>query len=175
MSDSNDTATGRQGGDLVITHEYAAPRDLVFQAWTDCDQLRRWWGPDGFTTPHCTIDLRPSGFFHYAMRSPEGGDFWGLGTYREVVEPERLVYVDTFSDKDRRRVPPSAYGMSGGHPLEILVTVEFEEREGGTRLTVYNDVPASFGERADMELGWRQMLDRLGAFVETRARRGGRR
>jgi uncharacterized protein YndB with AHSA1/START domain len=170
MDSVNDSATRTHDGDLVFTREYRAPRAVVFQAWTDCDQLRRWWGPEGFTTPHCTIDLRPSGFFHYDMRSSQGDDFWGLGTYREVVDRERLVYVDTFSDEHGRPVPPSTYGMSSGHPSEILVTVEFADTDEGTRLTVRNAMPDAFEERDDFEAGWNQMLDRLGAHVEAGAR-----
>ena len=174
MSTTSDHLTRPREGDLVLTREYDAPRTLVFEAWTDCDQLRSWWGPDGFTTPQCTIDLRPSGYFHYDMRSPEGDDFWGLGTYREVVAPERLVYVDTFSDETRRPVPPSRYGMSGTHPAEILVTVDFAERDGRTTLTVRNAVPEEMEERADMELGWSQMLDRLGDHLDHLSRGGPR-
>jgi len=174
MSNVTENSTGSHAGELVITREYDAPRTLVFAAWTDCDQLKRWWGPDGFTTPHCTIDLRPSGFLHYDMRSPEGHDFWGLGTYREVVDSERLVYVDTFSDEHRHPVLPTQYGMSGSHPHEVLVTVEFADADGGTRLTVRNAVPDGFLERDDMRAGWDDMLDRLGAYVERIAREGGR-
>jgi len=63
---------------LVITRVFDAPRRLVFKAWIDPEQVMRWRGPKGFTTPFCKIDLRPGGVFPYCMRSPEGLDFWGL-------------------------------------------------------------------------------------------------
>ncbi len=80
---------------LVITRVFDAPRDLVFKAWTEPERLMRWWGPKGFTTPFCKVDLRPGGVFHYCLRSPEGRDVWGKGVYREIVEPERIIYTDT--------------------------------------------------------------------------------
>jgi uncharacterized protein YndB with AHSA1/START domain len=64
---------------LVITRVLDAPRDLVFKAWTEPERVMRWWGPHGFTTLFCTIDLRPGGVFHHCMRSPEGQDFWSKG------------------------------------------------------------------------------------------------
>ncbi len=78
---------------IVITRVFDAPRGRVFNAWTDPEHFERWWGPNGFTTPVCKVDARAGGILHYCMRSPEGRDFWGKGVYREVVEPERIVYV----------------------------------------------------------------------------------
>jgi len=58
--------------ELVITRVFDAPSDPVFKAWTDPQHFVRWWGPNGFTTPFCTIDLRPGGVIHFCMRSPQG-------------------------------------------------------------------------------------------------------
>src|SRR3989442_13310132 len=104
--------------ELVITRVFDAPRDLVFKAGTEPQRLMRWWGPNGFTTPFCKVDLRPGGVFHYCMRSPEGQDYWGRGVYREIVEPERIVYLDSFADEEGTPVEPAHYGMSPGHPAE---------------------------------------------------------
>lgn len=156
---ANDTATDRE---LVLTRVFDAPRELVFQAWTDPERLAGWWAPAGFTTPFCTVDLRVGGRFHYCMRSPDGQEYWGVGIYREIVPPERIVYIDSFSDAEGNPVPPSHYGMSDNHPAEALVTVTFEEHEGGTRLVVRHALPASAPEREGALQGWGQMLDRLG-------------
>jgi uncharacterized protein YndB with AHSA1/START domain len=95
------------------------------------------------------------------MRTPDGIEIWGLGIYREIVEPERIVYVDTFADADGNTVPPSHYGMSAGHPSETLVTVTFSELDGKTKLTLRHSVPGPFAEREGMQQGWSEMLDRL--------------
>src|SRR5205823_4677268 len=67
--------------------------------WVEPDRLARWWGPKGFTMLSSTLDLRPGGIFHYGMRSPDGREMWGRWVFREVVAPERLVFVASFSDE----------------------------------------------------------------------------
>ena len=160
------TKASRPQGDtsareIVLTRVFRAPRALVFQAWSEPEQLKRWWAPEGFTTPHYTVDLRPGGIMHYCMRSPEGRDYWGRGIFREIVVPERLVYVDSFADAQGNPVLPAHYGMSEGHPAETLVTVTFSELDGRTTLTLRYAIPASVPERDMAAQGWNQMLDKL--------------
>jgi len=120
----------------------------------------------GFTTPVCKIDLRPGGVFHNCMRSPEGRDFWSKGVYREIVEPERIVCTDFFSDAEGNLVKPTQYGMSPDWPAEALVTVTFAEHEGKTTFTLHHAVgsaPAS--ERDQCQAGWTESLDRLAGYL----------
>jgi uncharacterized protein YndB with AHSA1/START domain len=152
---------------IVITRVINAPRELVFKAWTEPDHLKRWWAPKGCTTPVCRVDLRPGGAFHYCMRLSEGREIWGLGIYREIVEPERIVYTDTFADPDGNPVEPSYYGMSARHPKESLVTVTFAVHEGKTTLTLIHSIPVSVEERGGTEQGWNQMFDRLAEELAT--------
>ena len=147
--------------EIVITRVFNAPRDLVFKAWTEPERLMRWWGPKGFTTPSCQVDLRPGGTFLYCMRSPEGRDIWGRGVYLEVVAPERIVYTDTFADEEGNPVEPTQYGMSPAHPRETLVTVTFTEHEGKTKVTLRHAMAAAVPERAGTQQGWTEMMDRL--------------
>ena len=95
------------------------------------------------------------------MRSPEGQDFWSTGVYREIVAPSRLVCTDSFADEKGNVVPASHYGMSGEWPLELLVTVTFEEQGGKTRLTLRHvGLPA--GEMSEQcEAGWNESFDKL--------------
>ena len=88
--------------DFVITRRFDAPRTLVFRAFTEPERLRHWWGPTGFSWVSCTMDLRAGGTFHYCMRSPDGQDMWGKWIYREIVPPERIVFVSSFSDAARQ-------------------------------------------------------------------------
>lgn len=149
---------------LVITRTFDAPRSLVFKAWTDPERLVRWWGPTGFTTPACTIDLRVGGIFHYCMRSPDGKDYWGRGVYREIVEPERIVYTDSFSDEKGNVTSPTQYGLSAEWPMETEVTVTFAEQEGRTVLTLESSSVAVPAEELEMcRQGWSESLDRLAA------------
>jgi uncharacterized protein YndB with AHSA1/START domain len=161
------TGSARQPAEenLVISRVIEAPRRRVFEAWTKPEQLVRWWGPITFTTPFCNIDLRTGGAFHYCMRSPEGRDYWGKGVYREIVEPERIVYTDSFSDEDGNLVQPAKYGMSPDWPPETLVTVTLAEHDGETQLTVQHGVPESVADSAGARQGWTESLDRLADYV----------
>lgn len=147
--------------EVVITRIFDAPRELVWQAWTEPEHLMRWWGPKDFTSPTCKIDLRVGGKYLYCMRSPEGQEFWSTGTYREIVPPERLVVTDSFADKDGNVVPASNYGLGDDFPLELQVTVILEEYQGKTKMTLRH-VGLPLGQIREMtEAGWNQSFDKL--------------
>ncbi len=156
-----DLTTEEVKQDLVITRIFNAPREVVWKAWTDPERLVRWWGPKTFTAPVCQLDLRVGGKYLFCMRSPEGLDFWSTGEYREIVEPERMVYTDSFADAEGNVVPATHYGMDADFPLEMLVTVTFEEYEGKTKLTLrHSGLPA--GTMSDMTgQGWSESFDKL--------------
>lgn len=146
---------------LIITRSFGAPREKVWKAWTEPEQVKRWWGPKGFTGPVCKIDLRVGGKYLYCMRSPEGQDTWSTGTYREIIAPERLVCTDSFADAEGKVVPASHYNMNGDLPLELQVTVTLEEEAGTTRMTLRHDgLPP--GEIKEMcAAGWNESFDKL--------------
>jgi uncharacterized protein YndB with AHSA1/START domain len=139
---------------MVATRVFDVPREVVFRAWTDRDQLQRWWGPKGFTNPVCEVDVRPGGAIRIDMRAPDGTVYPMTGTFIEIVEPERLVFISSALDRN-------------GEPLfELLNTVTVAEEAGKTRLTVTASVsktkPDAARYLAGMEPGWSQTLDRLG-------------
>lgn len=161
MAVDNDRVMKSTERDLVITHVIAAPRELVFRAWTEPEHVKHWWGPRGFTTPVCQIDLCPGGKYLSCMRSPEGKDYWSTGVYREIVVPEKIVVTDSFADEHGNVVPASYYGMSGDVPLEMLITVTFEERDGKTTLTLrHSGLPEAEGW-SGAETGWNESFDKL--------------
>jgi uncharacterized protein YndB with AHSA1/START domain len=146
---------------LVLTRVFAAPRALVFKAWTEPKQMARWWGPKGFTNPVCEMDVRPGGAIRIHMRAPDGVEHPMTGFFREVVPPERLVFVC--------HVLPDEYGNPR---LEVVNTVTFAERAGKTTLTVQAMVmragPGTETAVGGMEAGWTQSLDRLADLVVKR-------
>jgi uncharacterized protein YndB with AHSA1/START domain len=147
--------------ELVIVRIFDVPRELVWQAWTDPEHLMRWWGPKGFTSPACKIDLRMGGTYLNCMRSPEGQEFWSTGVYREIVEPSLLVCTDSFADEKGTVVPATHYGMSPDFPLELQITVTLEEDDGKTRMTLRH-VGIPSGEMSEMcEAGWNESFDKL--------------
>ena len=151
---------------VFITRRVDAPRSLVWKTWTDCAHVKRWWGPKPFTAPFCRIDLRVGGSYLFCMRSPEGRDFWSTGVYREIVEPERIVFTDMFADANGGVVPASHYGLGGDWAAEIVVTVLFEELENDRTKLTLRQVGIPAGQMTDMTAaGWSTSLDKLAESV----------
>jgi len=157
--------TDKASGEITITREFAAPRELVWKAWTDPDLLMRWWGPKDFSAPSIKIDLRVGGNYLYCMRSPEGQDYWSTGRFLEVEESARIVCTDSFADSAGNVVPASHYGMEGEMPLELRVELDFKESGGKTRFILRHlGMPA--GRDRDLAVqGWNESLDKLAAVV----------
>jgi uncharacterized protein YndB with AHSA1/START domain len=150
---------------------FDAPRELVWKAVTEPERLAHWWGPKGFTMLACNVDLRPGGVFLYAMRSPDGHEMWGKWVYREIVPPERLSSVVSFTDKHGNILRHPA---SPTWPLEVLNTMILSEHEGKTTMTVSGyPVNATEEERktydaghGSMKQGFKGTLDQLEAYLE---------
>ncbi len=156
---------------LAVTHVYDAPRGLVFKAWTEPERAMKWWGPKDFITPTCKIDLRVGGIFFNCMRAPDGREFCSQGVYRAIMEPERLVFTDTFADTEGHPVPPEQYGMSADWPDEAIIDVTFTEHAGKTRVTVRHS-PLPQGKERDMcRQGWNESLEKLGNYLVEERRR----
>jgi uncharacterized protein YndB with AHSA1/START domain len=146
--------------ELTITQVFDAPRLLVWRAWCNPEILKRWWGPNNFTTPYCEIDFRVGGKYIACMRSVDGQDFWSTGVYEKIVPLEQIVCTDSFADKTGDVVPAAYYGMSADFPLEVQLTVKFEDFHGKTRLTLtHAGIPEK--EREMCSLGWSESLDKL--------------
>jgi uncharacterized protein YndB with AHSA1/START domain len=79
--------------ELTITRVFNAPRSLVFKVWTQPEHFSRWLGPKDFTTIGCQMNVQVGGMYRACIRSPEGNDHWMQGVYREITEPERLVFT----------------------------------------------------------------------------------
>jgi uncharacterized protein YndB with AHSA1/START domain len=118
---------------FAITRTFNAPRELVFKMWTDPEHFKHWWGPKGCTIGSCTIDLRPGGTARYSMRMPGGPETWGKFVYRQVLPPERLVFVSSFADPSGNiiRAP-----FSDAWPLEIENMLSLSEQFEHTNLTL---------------------------------------
>jgi uncharacterized protein YndB with AHSA1/START domain len=135
---------------LVITRIFDAPRDAVFRAWADPRLARSWWSPRGFTTLSCDMDLRAGGRWRVSMRSPSGRVHAERGVFREIVEPERLVFSQAWEDP------------SGNPGLETLVTVIFA-CHGATRteLTLRQTGFTTAPSRDEHAEGWSSCCDLL--------------
>jgi len=149
-SSTTTTATERE---LTITRVFAAPRALVFKAWTEPERVKQWWGPRGFTTLSCEMDLRPGGAWRTHSRSPEGKEYAEHGIFREIVPPERIVFTQAWEDTD------------GKPKHETLVTVTFTAQNGKTVLTFHQGVFESVSSRDSHEEGWSSAFELLVEYL----------
>ena len=124
---------------------FDAPREALFAAWTEPEQLKQWWGPGFFETVSAEVDLRPGGRYELLL---EPGSMRLVGEFREVTPPSRLVYTWRWIEG----VPDTR---------ESLVTVEFHDRGGHTELVLtHSEFPASHGP-APYQMGWEGGLDKF--------------
>jgi uncharacterized protein YndB with AHSA1/START domain len=135
----------RNGGKVGLD----VSRARVFEAWTTPEQIAQWWGPEGFTTEHCEMDIRRGGTYRVSMRSPEGVVYWKRGTYREIVAPERIVF--TSPGKTATASP--------------IVTVTLEDLGDRTRLTLRQAAFETIAWCEDHRRGWTSCLERLAFWL----------
>ena len=151
--------------ELTITRIFDAPREKVWKAWTAPEEVKKWWGPKNFTAPVSKIDLRVGGKYLSCMRGPDGKDYWSTGVYRELVPMERIVVTDSFADEKGNVVPASHYGMTGDFPLELLVTVTFEQLGNKTKMVLRHEGIPSGMMRELTETGWSESFDKLAEHI----------
>jgi len=171
LARASEYVSGLLSRPFVLTREFAAPRDLVWRAWTERDRFVRWFGPKGFKTQMVQFDLRPGGLTHYNQTAPDGKMLWGKAVYCEVMPPTKLVWINSFSDQDAgiTRHPFS----TDPWPLQLLTTVTFAEQAGQTTVTVHwvpyeatEEERRVFDSKLDsMKQGWGGTFDQLGDFL----------
>jgi uncharacterized protein YndB with AHSA1/START domain len=161
--------------ELEFTRVFHAPREIVFEAWTDAAGLARWFGrPHGCTTPVCEADARPGGAYRMVIRMPDGEEYPLKGVFCEVDRPRRLVMTLDVSEypawfhAEIRRLG----GVGSTHPEAIVLTVTFDDENGATRLRVRS----RFREKGDRDAhvkmgaphGWSQSFEQLAALLGAR-------
>ena len=162
MTASGNPQANTSEGELVIERVFSAPRELVWRAWTEPEQMKRWYGPKSMALPVCEIDLRVGGRYLLGMRSPQGYEHWTSGTYREIVPNERLVVLESMSDKDGNPIPPEQAGMPPGTPAAMTIIVTLEELEPGrTKLTLRHQGWTDDSIAAGAGLAWNEAFDKL--------------
>lgn len=148
--------------EIVIRREFDAPRELLFDAWTDPDQIGKWWGPNGFSTTTHEMDVRPGGRWRFMMHGPDGTDYPNEIVYTEVEKPERLAYDHGSGEED--------------DPDQFHVTVTFEEQDSRTTLTMRMRFATAEQRDKTVEFGAvegaNQTLDRLEEHLARAARAG---
>jgi uncharacterized protein YndB with AHSA1/START domain len=144
--------------ELIISRIIDAPREAVFKAWTDPQQLALWWGPHGMTTPVCEMDLRPGGIFRTVMRAPDGTEYPTRGVFLEIVPPERIVFTDAFEPGFQPAIEPFV--------TAIITFEELVDRTKYTTRALHKSIAdCERHQQMGFHQGWSESLDRLVACL----------
>lgn len=169
---NENTADGSPRREFVFERVMNAPRELVFAAYTQPEHLKNWWGPKDMPIQVHRFELRPGGTFLYGMALPGGGESFGKLVYREIVTPERLAFVVSFTDAEGN---PKRHPAAANWPLEVLATMVFTDEDGKTRISsTSTPINAGDDEHAlfesafeGMNQGNNGMYDNFAAYLET--------
>ncbi|MBO7745092.1 SRPBCC domain-containing protein [Paenibacillus sp. MWE-103] len=156
---------------LLLQREFQAPRELVYRVWTEPKHFANWWGPKGASLEVARMDVRPGGIFLGLQKSADGQfAMWGKFVYQDVQAPEKLVWVQSFSDEAGNTVRAP---FNPNWPLEILNILTLEERNGTTLLTLQGgplnataEEQAAFEAMANMVAqGFEGTFEQLGNYL----------
>jgi len=144
------TPTDRE---IVMTRVFDAPRQMVFDAFSKPELLKRWFGPRGWSLVVCEVDFKVGGGFRFVLRGPDGRDMGMRGVYREIAAPERSIHMESFDD----------------YPGESQVTAAFTEHEGKTTLSATVLYPSKEVRdiviKSGMEHGAAESYDKLAELL----------
>lgn len=157
--------------DFVISRLFDAPHDFVWQCFSKPERMKEWWGPKGVTIVKSKMDFRVGGIYLYGMKNADGNVMWGRMLYRKIAPPERIVFINSFSDEAGGL---TRHPLAPNWPLQLLSTYTFEKQPGDkTKFTVrwqpFEATPeeqAAFDAgHASMTGGWSGTLDQLEAYL----------
>lgn len=156
---------------FTIERTFNVSRERLWEVFTQPEHMEHWMGPKGSKGKTVAFDFRPGGMYHYAMTSPDGKNtMYGRCIYREIVPPQKIVYIQSFADQ---KAQPVRHPMSPTWPMEMLTTIVFSEQGGKTTMklqwTPINPTPEERKTFEDgmsgMTQGWTGALDQLQDYL----------
>lgn len=156
---SNEKSGRNSETTFFFSREVEAPRELLFDVWTKKEHIEKWFGPVGSKIVGCSNDLRPGGIMHYGMEFETGFLMWGRWVYREIIPPEKLSFIVSFSDENKG---VTRHPGAETWPAETLTEIIFEERDGKTLMTMTSypvnaseeEIKLFSDEHNSMDEGW---------------------
>ena len=158
--------------EFVIERIFNAPRKLIWKVFSEAEHVAQWWGPAGFKMTVNKLEFSPGGTFHYSMQSPDGLTMWGKFIYVQIIEPEKISFILSFSDENGRviRAP-----MSTTWPLEVFNVLTLTEKNGKTTLLLKGEPINATEEEIEtfrnefdgMNKGFTETFDQLVAYLAT--------
>jgi uncharacterized protein YndB with AHSA1/START domain len=153
-----------------ISRSFDAPRALVYEAWTDAKHLVNWFGPSGCTLKVEKLDLKPGGFCLFCMSLPNGSEMWGKWSFCEILKPQKLVWVHSFSNKEGGN---TRHPFDPNWPMELLTTVTFVEENKKTIVNIEwvpvnpnsDEIKAFKNGAKGAAYGWTGTLNQLDAYI----------
>ncbi len=139
--------------EIVITRTMSAPRDVVFDAWTDSVHLLKWWSPKGFKMTFHQVQIKPGGVWNFDMHTPDGDDYNNKLVFKEVKRPERLVYSHGSEDE------PDQFEVT------VQLTQAGDKTELQMRMLYPNAKDCEMSKKFGAVQGGNSTLDRLGAYL----------
>jgi uncharacterized protein YndB with AHSA1/START domain len=155
---------------MVVNRVFDAPIDQVWEAWSDSEYVKQWWGPTSFTCPVAKMDFREGGTSLVCMRAPKefgGQDMYNTWTYRKIIPMQRIEFIQNFADTDGNNIDPAEIGIPPGVPYEVPHMITFKALNSDqTELTV-----TEFGYTSDQahdisKVGMEQCLDKMAAIFD---------
>lgn len=152
-------ATDTTDRELVFKRSFNAPRELVFEVWTNPNHVVHWWGPTGFTSTIHEMNVKPGGIWRFIMHGPDGTDYPNKIVFREVVKPSLLTYdhgwdVEDFNN-DPRKFEVTVTFEAKGKTTELTMKMVFKSKEAR------NQVVEKYGAVE----GNKQTMDRLVEYL----------
>ena len=142
---------------LVLTREFNAPIQSVFEAWTQAEILAKWFGPEGFTVINAHADLTVGGNYEITIKSPDNNIIKHFGEYVEINAPDSLVFTWELQDQ-------TCAGSEGQH-VTTLITLLFKLTSKGTRLTLTHEKLPDQAAFAGHQFGWTSSFDALHQYL----------
>ena len=147
--------------EIVFTRMFAAPRQMVWDAFTMKEHLLKWWGPHGFTNKDCSVSLKPEGKMMITMVGQGGEEYPCLFFYDEIVPIEKIVWTDVVDEK----LSESDIWGPDGPPPSSIITMLFEDLGSTTKLTMISKFENNEGRDKILKMGaaqgWAESLERL--------------
>ncbi|MEP7265017.1 MAG: SRPBCC domain-containing protein [Bacteroidota bacterium] len=159
MENNSNTSTAEKYKTISIKRTFDLPVNIVWKAWSEPESFKKWWGPKEYICPDCTIDFKTDGKYLASMQGQDGKKVWSTGTYKEIIPLKKIVCTDSFADSEGNIVPGSVYKMPE-MPMVLMVTVEFEEADGKTNMSLHHaGLPVDMAD--DCIKGWQSSFDKL--------------
>lgn len=149
-----------------VSRKFNAPVERLWKAWTDVELLKQWWGPETYSCPSATIDVRPGGKSIIAMKAPDGQVTYSGGEYLEVIPNKKIVSTDTFMDQSGKPITPKEAGMPGVWADVMKVTIDFKKAGDNESELHISHLGIPKDQHDDCVQGWSSSLAKLQRLLE---------